>query len=658
MPEQSKPIRRGSMPAQMRSAQIVPDSWDEEGRTIDLVWTTGAAVRRFDYWDGVAYDEVLLVSPEAVDLSRLNAGAQVLDAHQQWELRNIIGVVESAWLENGEGWAKVRFSARPDIEPLIADIRAGIIRSVSVGYIVTAWQVEKADGQVERRTAVRWVPAEISFVPVPADAGAGTRAGQTGVVLHPCEYSGLDRAIEKEVSVVADENENPVPVVENRANSNIQNVPSAPAAQVADPAAVIQGERARITGIQGRAAALNLDGDFVTGLIDDGVPLDAACTRMIDEVARRAGSPQRPSGLPSVQGGADFTDPDNVRERMVSAIVARAGGGTMPDNAREFAGMSVLEMGAELAVARGATGMGRRMSAAVMYDRLSERGQHTTSDFPLLMTGASRQVLLVAYGRAAPTFKLVMGQRNLPDFKESKMLRVGDFPGLVEVGESGEFKYGTVGESNETIVLSTFGRILGISRQAIINDELGAFAQVLNSVAGRVARFENSFAWTVVDKNPKLSDGKAIFHADHGNTAAFAAIDETSISVGETAIMMQKDMDGGVLNLSSRFLITPPALKVSAKKAVAAITPATAADFNTYAGELEVVTEANLNASSWYLAADPAMAPAFVYSYLEGLEGPRLSTREGFTTDGMEWKVAIDFAVGAVDGKPWHRRRG
>lgn len=168
--------KRVDLPMQTRFANVAPTTLDVEKRTVDLVWSTGAKVRRFDYWEGRYYDEELSLDPSHVDLTRLNGGANLLNAHGQYDLNQVLGVVERAWLEKGEGLATVRFSARADVEPIWQDVKGGIIRNVSVGYWVRKYEIVREDGQVDIYRAVDWYPGEISLVPVPADAGAGTRA--------------------------------------------------------------------------------------------------------------------------------------------------------------------------------------------------------------------------------------------------------------------------------------------------------------------------------------------------------------------------------------------------------------------------------------------------------------------------------------------------
>ena len=180
------------LPLQTRAdVRLQSETIDAEARTVEVVWSTGATVRRMDLWTGKRYDEALSLDPRHVDLSRLNSGAPLLNAHGAFDLANVIGVVERAWIARSEGAyegrATVRFSARDDVEPLWQDVRAGIIRNVSVGYVVRAYEVIEQDGQVPVWRAIDWQPVELSAVPVGADGGAGFRQSQ---VLTPCRLIG------------------------------------------------------------------------------------------------------------------------------------------------------------------------------------------------------------------------------------------------------------------------------------------------------------------------------------------------------------------------------------------------------------------------------------------------------------------------------------
>lgn len=171
-----------ALPLQTRAAPV--ETVDAEKRTVTVVFTTGAAVRR-RRWTGydtaVPFDEVLTVSRTAIDMSRMNAGAPALDSHSTYSTFSQVGVVENARIEGGKGLCDIRFPPKgvdAAADRMFAMVEAGIIRNISVGYIINEVRVvapQKA-GDVEQRVVTRWTPYEVSFVTVNADAGAQVRA--------------------------------------------------------------------------------------------------------------------------------------------------------------------------------------------------------------------------------------------------------------------------------------------------------------------------------------------------------------------------------------------------------------------------------------------------------------------------------------------------
>jgi phage head maturation protease len=177
-----------SLPMQTRLAPI--STIDVEARTAQVVFTTGAAVRRMRWtgWDSaVPFDEILVVSRDAINLDRLNAGAPALDSHSMWTTYAQVGVVERAWIDGAEGLALIRFPTKDTDEAadrMFSLVSQKIIRNVSVGYIADKVRIEQPAGEVEKRILERWTPHEISFVTVPADAGAQVRSAEQ-LALYP-----------------------------------------------------------------------------------------------------------------------------------------------------------------------------------------------------------------------------------------------------------------------------------------------------------------------------------------------------------------------------------------------------------------------------------------------------------------------------------------
>lgn len=176
----------GSDPAvlPMQTRALPVGSIDAEKRTVEVAFTTGASVRRRRYvgWDSaIPFDEVLEVSRSAINLDRLNAGAPALDSHSAYSTSSQVGVIERAWIDGGEGRAMIRFPSKgvdENADRMFALVSEGIIRNVSVGYSIDEVRViePQKKGEIEKRIATRWTPFEVSFVTIPADAGAQVRA--------------------------------------------------------------------------------------------------------------------------------------------------------------------------------------------------------------------------------------------------------------------------------------------------------------------------------------------------------------------------------------------------------------------------------------------------------------------------------------------------
>jgi phage head maturation protease len=155
---------------EVRDAVPRPQSFDAATRTIEAVIASAAPVQRADARG--AFLEIL--DPAGLDVTG-SRGASVLDSHMQHGLDNVLGTLDSVRVEGSEVIGVIRFSSRPEIAPVIADVRDGVIQHLSVGYEVAAWRDGSDAAGNRTRTATRWVIRETSFVSVPADRNAHTR---------------------------------------------------------------------------------------------------------------------------------------------------------------------------------------------------------------------------------------------------------------------------------------------------------------------------------------------------------------------------------------------------------------------------------------------------------------------------------------------------
>lgn len=393
-------------------------------------------------------------------------------------------------------------------------------------------------------------------------------------------------------------------------------------------------------------------------LIDRGVEASDIPEILIEVHARKAARTgavqsvvaQAAGSASGVRVGFSHDDPTVVMHRMADAIAAHyAPSLKVPDASRQYMAWRPGDMMRDLLERRGVD------TRALTRSEIVDAALHTTSDFPELLGTSANKIFLASYDAAPATFRSVMGRVDLANFQSHNLLRDGDFPTLNEVLESGEFTYGTISESKETAQLKTYGRTFGITRQSLVNDTLGVFGRMVAKIGQAVARFENKTAWAVVTANGNMSDGVALFHANHGNlTGTGTAISATSLGVARALMRVQKSLDGETLNIAPRTLVVPAAKETIAEQTLSPLVVPEAPSNLTPSSlrQLAIVAEPLLDANSttaWYLFADPMQGSSVVYGYLEGEAAPRVRTNDPFNVDGIEFQVRMDFHVAKAD---------
>lgn len=440
-----------------------------------------------------------------------------------------------------------------------------------------------------------------------------------------------------------------------------------PPAEPDETAAAVARETARCQGIMSGCRAARLPQSFGERLIGDKVTLEAAQTRILDELARRGGDnlgPRVAGAAPSVSGGDDPLV--HQRAGIENAILHRLNPDSfkLSEEGRKYRGLTMLDIARTFLQARGirTTDMSKMDIAGTALGLRG--GYHSTSDFANLLADVANKNLRAAYEEAPQTFKPFSRQTSAPDFKLIKRMQLGEAPQLKKVLDNGEFTRGTIGEGKEQYQLATYGRMFAITRQALVNDDTDAFSRVPMAF-GRSARdLESDLVWEQITTNGAMGDGIAIFHASHNNLAgAGAVISVATIGAGRAAMRKQKGLDGKQrLNLAPKFLVVPPDIETVADQFVSTNLQASASSsVNPFAGKLQVVAEPRLSDNSitaWYLAAEPGSVDIIEYAYLEGESGPVVESRVGFDVDGVEVKCRHDFAAKVIDYRGLYKNPG
>ncbi|WP_240636166.1 prohead protease/major capsid protein fusion protein [Caldimonas tepidiphila] len=670
----------------MREATLVPSTFNEADNTIEVVWTTGSRRRAYDWWTETMYEEELVVSEETVDMARFEAGVvQVLDGHRTWGgVGSILGVAQRGWVNAGEGRAILRLSQREDVAGIVADIKAGIIRSISFGYSVERYEITRAQDRTDGVNlplyrAVRWTPQEISFVTVPADPNASTRSQHTSQPQgngqppagQPCQFIRAAAHISTTEHSMPLENDpqggTTTPATANRqaAAAPAPAVVNPPADDVAQRAAAEVAQRAaNITEVCTRHGVAHL----AAGLIRSGQSLDQARSAVLQELAVRDAAAGGHINVRGVQTVRDETETRmrGMEEALMHRVDARS---QLTDHGRQFRGMSLLEIGRDMLEAGGVNTRGMdRLQLATRMLNFRSGGMHTSSDFSAVLSNVASKRLRAGYEENPGSYtRWARRAPNAPDFKNITVVQLSAMPDLLKVNEHGEFKYGSLSDGGETYAVTTFGRIVSLSRQAIINDDLRAFDRLVAGFGGAAARLENRTVYAQLTANAALADGVALFHTDRKNLGgAGSALSFDALSAARKAMRLQKGLAGEELNLAPAYLIVPAALEQIAYQLTSSnYVPATQAAVNEFRSggrtSVDPIVEPILDAASataWYAAASNSQVDTVEYCYLDGAEGPVIESEMGFETDGVSFKCRLDFAAKALDFRGLYKATG
>ena len=341
-----------------------------------------------------------------------------------------------------------------------------------------------------------------------------------------------------------------------------------------------------------------------------------------------------------------------VRDGMVDALSTRLGFAQAQDTNNPYRTMSLLDMARASLSERGVS----VASYGTKMQLVGAAFTHHTSDFGNVLMNVSEKAMLRGWENSGETFPLWTKKGSLSNFHPAHRVGISGFPTLPKVPEGAEYKYVTCDDRGAPIALATYGGLFGITRQAIINDDLGAF-NTLPANLGRTARRTiGDLVYSTLTSNANFVDGKPLFSADHGNTTEVASA-MSPIALGELRRQMrlQPDAFGAALNISPSFIIVPAALE-SAAIQVLNSTSVPGAQMNSGIANPvnrmgNLIVESRLDSAPapyWYVAAEQG-ADTIEVAYLDGVDVPYLEQQEGWTVDGVSFKVRIDAGVAPLD---------
>ncbi|WP_345883558.1 ClpP-like prohead protease/major capsid protein fusion protein [Shewanella algae] len=287
---------------------------------------------------------------------------------------------------------------------------------------------------------------------------------------------------------------------------------------------------------------------------------------------------------------------------------------------------------------------------------------HSSSDFGNILLDVANKSVLLGWDQAEEAFERIAYKGQLGDFKVARRIGLNEFGSLRQVREGAEYKHITTSDHGQSIALATYGEIFSITRQAIVNDDMDMLTHIPMMMGAAAKGTIGDLFWAVLTSNAKMGDGKALFHADHGNLGSGAPSVE-ALAAGRKAMRLQKS-GGRNLNIRPEFVLCPVALEDTFNQIIKSTsvkgTDANSGVANPVKDMAEVIGEPRLDdhsAAQWYMAAGQGRDTIEV-AYLDGIDKPYIEQQQGFNIDGIATKVRIDAGVAARDHRGLYKSSG
>jgi len=470
-----------------RMLNLIPESFDPELWTIDAVVATDFPVLHTD--ENGNYFEVLSFEEGAVRLERLNSSGVLLFDHTREQVGRV--VPDSVKVDKNQLLATFQLIKQSIHAQRIA---AGELPAVSIGYFVHSTEWRRNEKGERILVVTDWEPYEVSAVLIPADFNAGFR---------------------KLGGNMSQQTEQPIDIVAERRRAVEEDL-----------------QRQKEVREIGRLAGM--DSEQIEQMV-----ADLECTkshaqeRAFSFMLNRAKGAEIHANF-AIQAKEGKTWAEETRG-IIRGLFKNEG----------KSGESLIKQIHGFARNQGVRTEG--VSDRKLVKRAMQRslGPLTTSDFPSIFAGEATDVLREAMG-VNPQFNWWRDLGTRVDFDRTyaqNVVDVGNFAELPEVAEGAEYTAASVSDSKETITPRKYGKILTITDEMIINDQLNAIPRMLLAFADSTVRTESTIARRALEFG-KMSDNKAVFHNDHGNLKTASAIDVAAIN--DLDLLLRKQKKDGV----------------------------------------------------------------------------------------------------------------
>ena len=290
----------------------------------------------------------------------------------------------------------------------------------------------------------------------------------------------------------------------------------------------------------------------------------------------------------------------------------------------------------------------RRISAATLRPILA--AAWATHSISGILSSTVNKFLLAGFNGVESSWRSISSVRSVNDFKALTSYRLNGGMKFEKVAPGGELKNAAVSDESRTISAETYGIMTSVTRNDLINDDLGALTAVPQRIGRGGALKLNDVFWA------SFQDDSAFFTTGRGNKKTTAgALSLSNLKAVATLFRKLKDPDGNPVAVEPRVLLVPSDIELSAAEIMgsALLVGGSSAgpNVNVLAGRYQVVSTSYLSsAEDYYLLASPADMPVMEVAFLNGVQSPIVETAEAdFSTLGVQMRGYFDFGVAKAE---------
>ena len=570
---------------QTRGGHLSINKTDTENRTLDFVFVSDDNTgKRYDYGSGEYYDETLDVNGANVESLR------TFFKNHNRDVEDAIGKIANARVENGQLIGEVTFGSDPVSDGIFRKYVDGILTDVSIGYTIKDFSVKRgSENERDSVTVTDFDIFEVSAVGIGFDSNAKKRYNDDEVDTMTKEQLQRLKALEKQATFTDGEKTELRALKDEKARLDVE-----------------AGKEAK--RLKDENVELKRQADIMA--VHAKYPLeDEALNRFIGDKEATADTVRQFLLAEKERGSTQFSqsssdEADKLRESIRDGLAIRLGA-TLKDataEARQYVNTPLATL---------ANLMLPEDQRSYNPLEVAERSM-LVGDFPNLLINAGNRMLTAEFERQNMTYAQWVRQVDVPDFRFNTDITTGQGGRLDETLENGDLKELSLAEKAESWKLKSFGNKIAITREMIINDDLGAFQDMLSLFAQKASATANGLSYDLLRNVGaysayKMADNTAVFSAAHGNKTS-VELSSAAITAGKVAMRKQKGIDGKTpLNITPRYLIVGAGLEDIAYKIVNSTTALGATndgEVNTLYKTLTVIVDSELNDTEWYLAAE------------------------------------------------------